>query len=163
MKVTERIVRIAGLVCALSGLFAGPAAAQAVPFRGQASGQDVSVTFAATGIHIVAQASGNGTGLGRFVETLDYILSYDLVNFSGSATITSADGSGMSLSFQGQIPGFSDQVFPLPYSGTFVLTGGTGRFHGVSGSGTLEGIDYGGGLFSLGFSGSRTVGVQKIE
>ena len=111
----------------------------------------------ATVYHIVAQASGTGTGLGRFVETLDYILSYDLINFAGSAAIASADGSEMFLDFEGQIPGFSDQVFPLPYSGTFDLTGGTGRFYRVDGSGVLDGIDYGGGLFRLGFSGYRTV------
>jgi len=142
----------------LVGLFAIPAVAQSVPFKGQATGQDVSVTFEATGIHIVAQASGTGTGLGRFVETLDYILSYDLVHFAGSAAITAADGSQVFLDFEGEIPGFSEQVFPLQYSGTFVLIGGTGRFEGVAGSGTLNGIDYGGGLFSLGFSGFRTAG-----
>ena len=145
-----------GLVCVLVGLFAGPAAAQTIPFRGQATGQDVIVTFEDTGIHIVAQARGTGTGLGRFVETLDYILSYDLVHFSGSATITSADGSDLFLEFEGDISGFSDLVFPLPFSGTFVLTGGTGRFQGVGGSGALDGIDFGGGLFSWGFSGYRT-------
>ena len=111
----------------------------------------------ATVYRIVAQSSGTGTGPGRFVETLDYILSYDLINFAGSAAIASADGSEMFLDFEGQIPGFSDQVFPLPYSGTFDLTGGTGRFYGVEGSGVLDGIDYGGGLFRLGFSGYRTV------
>lgn len=157
MKVVGSIGVRAGLVGVLVGLFAGPAAAQTVPFKGQATGQDLSVSFEATGIHIVAQASGTGTGLGRFVETLDYILSYDLVHFSGSASITAADGSQVFLEFEGEIPGFADQVFPLPYSGNFVLTGGTGRFQGVGGSGTLDGIDYGGGLFSLGFSGSRTV------
>jgi hypothetical protein len=139
----------------LVGLFAAPSAAQVVPFKGQAIGQDVSVTFEATGIHIIAQASGTGTGVGRFSETLDYILSYDLINFAGSATITAADGSEIFLDFEGQIPGFADQVFPLPYSGTFVLTGGTGRFRGVGGSGDLDGTDYGGGLFRLGFSGYR--------
>jgi hypothetical protein len=148
----------AALVSVLIAFFAASAAAQTVPFKGDAIGQDIGVFFEATGIHIVARASGTGTGLGRFVETLDYILSYDLIHFSGSASITSADGSEVFLDFEGAIPGFSDQVFPLPYSGTFILTGGTGRFSGVGGAGTLGGIDYGGGLFSLGFSGYRTVG-----
>lgn len=150
-----------GIAFVLLGLSAGPAAAQAVPFHGQAIGQDVSVTFEATGIHIVAEARGTGTGLGRFIETLDYILSYDLINFAGTATITAADGSELFLDFDGQIPGFSDQVFPLPYSGTFVLTGGTGRFRAAGGSGVLDGIDYGGGLFELGFSGYRLIGDRK--
>ena len=157
MKIVDVIVR-AALVCVLIGFSAAQAAAQTVPFKGDAMGQDVSLSFEAGGIHIVAVASGTGTGLGRFVETLDYILSYDLIHFSGSASITAADSSEMFLDFEGAIPGFSDQVFPLPYSGTFVLTGGTGRFSGVGGGGALDGIDYGGGLFNLGFSGYRTVG-----
>ena len=158
MKVVASIGIRTALVCVMTGIFAAPAAAQTVPFKGQATGQDTSVSFEATGIHIVAQASGNGTGLGRFAETLDYILSYDLVHFAGSASLTAADGSQMFLAFSGEIPGFADGVFPLPYAGTFVLTGGTGRFQGVEGSGTLDGIDYGGGLFALAFSGHRTVG-----
>ena len=144
MRIFKSIAISAGISCVLVGLSTGLAAAQTIPFQGRAIGQDVSVTFEETGIHIVAQARGTGTGLGRFVETLDYILSYDLINFAGSATITAADGSEIFLEFEGEIPGFSDQVFPLPYSGTFVLTGGTGRFQSVSGSGDLDGIDYGG-------------------
>ena len=150
-----------GIAFGLLGLLVEPAAAQAVPFHGRAIGQDVSVTFEATGIHIVAEARGTGTGLGRFIETLDYILSYDLINFAGTATIEAADGSKLFLAFAGQIPGFSSQVFPLPFSGTFVLTGGTSRFRGAGGSGVLAGIDYGGGLFELGFSGYRLIGDKK--
>ena len=161
MRVVGGIVAKATLVCVRIAVLTAPAAAQTVPFKGEATGQDVSVSFEATGIHIVAHASGTGTGLGRFVETLDYILSYDLIHFAGSASITSADGSEMFLDFAGEIPGFSDQIFPLPYSGTFVLTGGTGRFSGVGGSGALDGIDYGGGLFSLAFSGHRSVGAKN--
>jgi hypothetical protein len=150
-----------GIAFGLLGLWAEPAAAQAVPFHGRAIGQDVSVTFEATGIHIVAEARGTGAGLGQFIETLDYILSYDLINFAGTATIEAADGSELFLEFDGQIPGFSDQVFPLPYSGTFALTGGTRRFRAAGGSGVLDGIDYGGGLFEVGFSGYRLIGDNK--
>jgi len=150
-----------GVAFVLLGLSARPAAAQTVPFHGQTIGHDVNVAFEATGIHIVAEAAGTGTGLGRFTETIDYILSYDLINFAGTATITAADGSELFLEFDGQIPGFADQVFPLPYSGTFVLTGGTGRFRSAGGSGVLDGIDHGGGLFDLGFSGYRQIGDKK--
>ena len=161
MQALRTTAVIVGTALVLLGLSAGPAAAQTVPFHGRGIGQDVSVTFEATGIHIVAEARGTGTGLGRFIETLDYILSYDLINFSGTATIAAADGSELFLEFDGQIPGFSDQVFPLPYSGTFELTGGTGRFRGAGGSGVLDGIDYGGGLFQLEFSGYRLIGDKK--
>ena len=161
MRAFRNVTVSVWIACVLVVLFAGSAAANVVPFKGSAVGQDVSVTFEEAGIHIVAQARGTGTGLGRFVETLDYILSYDFVNFAGSATITAADGSEIFLDFEGTIPGFAGQVFPLPYSGTFTITGGTGRFDTVGGAGTIDGIDYGAGLFSLGFSGYRLLGDGK--
>ena len=132
------------------------AAQGAVPFKGKATGQDVSVTLGATGIRIVASATGTATETGRFTEVLDYVLSYDLVNFAGGATITSADGANILISFTGSIPGFANQVFPLPYTADYTITGGTGRFTGSAGSGTLRGIDYGAGAFAFEFTGSFT-------
>ena len=126
------------------------------PFGGQGTGQDVSLTFGPTGIRVVATATGTANGTGRFTEILDYVLSYDLVNFAGGAVITAADGSDLSLTFTGAIPGFASQVFPLPYTADYTIIGGTGRFAGSSGGGTLNGIDYGAGSFSFTFTGSRT-------
>ena len=127
-----------------------------VPFRGRGAGQDSSITLEATGIRIVAFASGTATGVGRFTERLDYVLSYDLVNFAGTATITAANGSQLFLEFTGAIPGFDLQVFPLPYTAAYSITGGTGRLAGSTGAGTLRGIDYGGGAFAFFFTGERT-------
>ena len=127
-----------------------------VPFKGDATGQDISVTFEATGIHIVAAVTGNGTGLGRFTEVLDYVLSYDLVNFAGAGTIVAADGSKLFLTFTGTIPGFAAQVFPLAFTADFTITGGTQRLTGSGGTGTIAGTDFGGGRFEISFTGSRT-------
>lgn len=127
-----------------------------VPFKGDGTGQDISVTFEATGVHIVAAVTGNATGLGRFTEVLDYVLAYDFVNFAGDGTMVAADGSKLFLTFTGTIPGFPAQVFPLAYSANFTITGGTGRLAGSSGTGTIAGTDFGGGRFEFSFNGSRT-------
>ncbi len=124
-----------------------------VPFRGRGDGQDVSITFEAAGIRIIADATGNATHVGRFTERLDYVLSYDLVHFAGVGTITAADGASLRIEFTGAIPGFSEQVFPLPYTSSYSIVGGTGRLAGSTGSGSLRGIDYGGGAFSFDFDG----------
>jgi hypothetical protein len=131
-------------------------AATTVPFKGNATGQDVSVTFEATGIHIVAEVTGNATGIGRFTEVLDYMLAYDFEHFAGGGTITAADGAQLFLSFSGSIPGFAAQVFPLPYTSVYTITGGTGRFSGSTGEGSITGTDFGGGLFEFSFTGTRT-------
>ena len=135
---------------------AAATANRSAPFKGQGTGVDQSVTFEATGIHIIALAEGTATGTGRFTEVLDYSLAYDFVNFAGGAVITAADGSTISISFTGAIPGFANQVFPLPYSADYTITGGTGRFTGSRGSGRLDGIDHGAGAFEFTFGGSRT-------
>jgi hypothetical protein len=129
-----------------------------VLFKGRGTGQDVSITFEAAGVHIIAQATGTATGVGKFTEVLDYTLSYDLVTFGGGATITGKNGDKIFLTFTGTIPGFANQVFPLPYHVTYTLTGGTGRMRGASGQGTLEGIDFGAGAFAFEFSGGRVRG-----
>ena len=138
----------------------GPA--PAVPFKGDATGQDISVTFEAAGVHIVAAVTGTGTGVGKFTEVLDYVLAYDFVNFAGTGTITAADGSQLFLRFTGAIPGFAEQVFPLPYSAAYTITGGTSRFARSGGWGTISGTDFGGGRFQFSFTGTRTpeVGAQ---
>src|SRR5262245_48358778 len=132
---------------------AGLAAAQPAPFRGAASGQDQSVTLEPGGIRILALATGQATHLGRFTERLDYVLSYDLVNFAGVATITAANGDQLHLAFQGMIPGFADQVFPLPFTARFAVVGGTGRFADATGCGDILGTDFGQGRFALTFEG----------
>jgi hypothetical protein len=124
-----------------------------VPFNATAVGQDTSETFTADGIHLTSLVHGYGTELGTFIQTLDYVISYDLVDFAGASTITAADGSRLFLTYVGTEPGFVAQVFPTPFSGTFTITGGTGRFGGASGQGAIAGTDYGAGQFDFSVGG----------
>jgi hypothetical protein len=148
------LVLAASLALALA--VAGEAAGEvtAVPFKATAAGHDTSESFGVDGIHLTSLLDGNGTELGAFTQTLDYVISYDLVDFAGTATITAADGSRLFLSFVGTEPGFAAQAFPTPFSGTFTITGGTARFAGASGQGTIAGTDYGQGQFAVSVAGT---------
>ena len=120
-----------------------------IPFAGTSSGTDTSV--APTNeyfnqFHITAAIKGTGSLVGQFTETLDYVATLDAegAGVEGTGVITAADGSKVYLRFEGTVPGFSPAaLFPLEYSETFVITGGTGRFAGASGSGDISGVDYG--------------------
>jgi hypothetical protein len=124
-----------------------------VPFKVTAVGQDTSESFGADGIHLTSLARGRGTELGSFSQTLDYVISYDLVDFAGTATIAAADGSQLFLTFVGAEPGFAAQIFPTPFSGALTIAGGTGRFDGASGQGSITGTDYGRGQFVFSVDG----------
>jgi len=122
-----------------------------VPFAGTSSGIDVGATPGPTGgFDILAAITGTATQVGRFTETLDYHADLDAQGgvFSGVGVITAADGSKIFLDFEGTIPGLFQRPFPLDYSETFVITGGTGRFAGAKGDGEINGVDYG---FDVGF------------
>jgi len=125
-----------------------------VPFEVTAVGQDTSESPGADGIHLTSLARGHGTELGSFSQTLDYVISYDLIDFAGTGTITAADGSQLFLTFAGTEPGFATQIFPTPFSGALTITGGTGRFGGASGQGSIAGTDYGQGQFAFSVDGT---------
>ena len=153
----NQILRVAWLLLIVTPLaISAPAAlgAPAVPFKGQGNGHDLAVVPQADGIHISAVVAGNATHLGHFSEKLDYVLAYDFVHFSGTATFTAANGDEIFATFYGSIPGFSSGIFPTPYSSTFTITGGTGRFQNASGGGVITGQDFGNGLFNAAWIGT---------
>jgi hypothetical protein len=146
------LIALAGMALMRAGEAAG--AVTEVPFSGTAVGQDTSESFGVDGIHLTSLVRGHATELGTFTQTLDYVLSYNLVDFAGTGTITAADGSQLFLTDTGTEPGFAAQVFPTPFSATFRLTGGTGRFSGASGQGAITGTDYGQGQFAFSVAGT---------
>jgi hypothetical protein len=151
----SKALALAGL-CALAVALALPAggAAATRQFKAIAVGQDTSESFGADGIHLASQVRGVGTELGSFTQILDYVISYDLVDFAGTGTITAADGSQLFLTFVGTEPGFAAQIFPTPFSGTLTITDGTGRFDAASGRGAIAGIDFGQGRFTFSLDGT---------
>jgi hypothetical protein len=148
------LVLAASLAMGLAVVGEASVGATRVPFKATAVGRDTSESFGADGIDLTSLVHGNGTELGRFTQTLDYVISYDLVHFAGGGTITAADGSQVFSTFVGTEPGFAAQVFPTPFSGTLTIAGGTGRFDEESGQGTITGIDYGQGQFAFSIAGT---------
>jgi hypothetical protein len=156
MFTTNQVVRVAQMLLVIVSLAftsAASLASHAVPFQGNGDGHDLAVVPQADGIHILAEVEAQATHLGRFTERLDYVLSYDLVHFSGTGVFTSANGDELHVTFSGTIPGFSSGSFPTPYSSNFGVTGGTGRFQDASGGGVINGQDFGNGLFSATWTG----------
>lgn len=156
---TRRKVLIVGLFVVALTLVLGvapPAGATGptVPFKARAIGHDTSESFGADGIHLTSVTTGQGIEIGAFTQTLDYVISYDLVHFAGTSTITAADGSRLLLTFQGTEPGFAAGIFPTPFAGTFTITSGTGRFAVTTGGGSIDGTDYGQGFFVFTLAGS---------
>ena len=157
MFTTKHVLRVAQVFLVISLLvFISTAslASHSVPFQGNGTGHDVAVIPQADGIHISADVEGQATQLGQFNERLEYVLAYDLVHFSGTGLFTAANGDELYVSFSGAIPGFSSGNFPTPYSSSFVITGGTGRFQNTSGGGVISGQDFGNGLFNASWTGS---------
>jgi hypothetical protein len=141
------------LVVLLVAPSAASAALTSIPFKAYALAHDTSQTVEPDGIHFTSQAAGTGTYVGKFTEAIAYTLRFDFVTFSGSGTITAADGGTLSFDFQGTIPGFPGGVFPTPYQVMYSMTGGTGRFADTTGGGTAVGLDYGKGTFDQNFTG----------
>jgi hypothetical protein len=148
------LVLVGSLVLFLAVAGAAAGRVTQVPFKATAVGQDTSESFGVDGIHLTSLIHGHATHLGNFTQTLDYVLSYDLVDFAGTGTITAADGSQLFLTDVGTEPGFAAQVFPTPFSATFTFTGGTGRFRDASGQGVITGTDYGQGAFAFAVVGT---------
>jgi hypothetical protein len=83
--------------------------------------------------HLVG--TGNATHLGRFTLTSDFIVNSATVTASGTAIWTAANGDKILTTLTGQ----GIVTFPLLATvETHIITGGTGRFAGASGSIVLE-------------------------
>jgi len=126
----------AGLVLAL----ASPARADGYPF--QATGKGVTVST--RGNEATDAIEGTATGLGDWTEVADRITRGTKVQIS--TTMTFADGE---LFFD--IEGTEGVE---SFSGTYTITGGTGRFEGATGSGSNTATSNGDGSFTVVFDGT---------
>jgi hypothetical protein len=120
---------------------------QFIPFKVSGSGSSTPIgqvppseDCPAGGVVFMAQDEGVGAPLGQFQTTYHSIAvcpDSDEMHYVGTATITAANGDTVEVTFA--LSGTS-QAFPLPFSGTLVITGGTGRFAGADGELTTEGF-----------------------
>lgn len=132
-------VRALALAMGMSSALAGPL----VPYRGEVAGS-IEVDVLAPSIESNVRQVGSHLGLGSQVTTALDLSGFPLVTL-GSAVSVAANGDQLFLDFRlDALPGGDPGV--LPYTGTYTITGGTGRFGyptpaapGSLGSGVIEG------------------------
>ena len=157
----HRTIGTIGIVLLLlTAALAGPvAAAERRPMHG---GYTVGVVpveqrCGPNALTIGFEGAGIATHLGRMQGTGSNCTTFDLATgavpiWDGLATFVAADGSSISLSYEGA------QAAPVAgratVASTFVVLSGTGRFEGATGSWTSSGVlDFATGQFSGTFSG----------
>lgn len=107
-----------------------------VPFHGSLEAIDVdTVSFPFLSVHLTGQ--GNATHLGTYTATFDFRvdLRTPTTPAVGTFTLTSADGASIFGDLIGRAT-IADGVATVVETAT--ITGGTGRFAGVTGSFTVE-------------------------
>lgn len=107
------------------------AAAKQVPFKGSVQNVE-SFDLQFPTLFVDATGTGEATHLGRFTVTYQVEVNLLTITSIGSAHFVAANGDSVFTEFTGQ--GTSDPEVVLE---TYTITGGTGRFAGVTGSFTL--------------------------
>jgi hypothetical protein len=138
--------RVALAVTALTALGLGlPAfAAHPVPFKGRGDGTITSVVDTPTTRELTASATGLATHLGRFTRTESITIDLFTFDFTGTLTFTAANGDLLKADVAGNL---------LSAEGTYVFTGGSGRFQNASGSAAFA-VAVDGLKFDVTFSGT---------
>lgn len=147
--VTMRLIRTlpAMLAAAAAVLLTTPpvvTAATTTPFKSDITAQ---ASFAETPVPGVLTVTGSGVGhashLGNVTvstaETLDFVTSPgSLVIRDGTMVMVAANGDELHWAYEGA-GSLPDAQGISAFSGTFLVTGGTGRFADATGSGTFHG------------------------
>ena len=108
----------------------GSGASQAVPFQGQMEGTQSVTPGAPPLATVIGQATGTATLLGRFTLEFPHTVNFSTSSAVGTYTFTAGNGDMLTASFTG-----SAELGPVVHIvENAVITGGTGRFAGATGS-----------------------------
>ena len=104
------------------------------PFKGHDSGTfEFTPTGCTAGLTpLRTHTIGTGTLIGAYTFETQECFNTTALTFSGSFTITAANGDTLSGAYAGNITGFLDDVTAV-YVFTATVTGGPGRFAGATG------------------------------
>ncbi len=156
MTSSTAIRRLAGPTLALltaacgTSAWAGP---KTVPFKASAVTQEAltfetAPPFNCPGSFVVGTTTGKGiaTHLGLVsLSATDCPLTLDGMNYffnNGRLTLTAANGDTLSALYSGSLLPIAGSIPVLhAISGTYAVTGGTGRFAGARGAGNLQGTE----------------------
>jgi hypothetical protein len=141
MSNARRIVATLGALLALLAVAPhGVAAKSLVPFHATTKENVTVVPCDPNFLCISIRGSGHATHLGKISESANFAI--DLANppkpgcntNSGTMTLSGANGDSISLALHGT--GCFTSPTTQTIVGSYIVTGGTGRFRGASGSGT---------------------------
>jgi hypothetical protein len=133
---------------ALLGTMSTVGFAASVPFKGSANAEIVSVLPGQNGVLITAVAEGNATHLGSFTREEHLLLNPETGAFTGDVVFTAADGSQLTATLTGQ---FTSATTAL---GSYVFTGGTGRFAETTGGANFSAVMSDAVHFTVEFDGN---------
>lgn len=123
------IVALVALVLALAGPVA---ASDQVTFRGRLEGTVTITPLDPPYESVLIEATGNATQLGSFTLEMPHLVNLALGTGEGSFVFTAANGDTLTADFTGQATLVTPGVVAIHE--VAVITGGTGRFAGATGS-----------------------------
>ena len=124
---------------ALLFTLAGPVAAvEEVPFKGRLSGTVTVTPITPPILSNLIEGAGNATHLGQFTVEIPHLVNQATRVATGSYVFTAANGDTLTAHFTGQGRVLAPGV--LASTDVAVVTGGTGRFEGASGTFAAERI-----------------------
>lgn len=128
--------------------------ADEVPFRGSDQG-GFQLPGACPGgslEEVVINGTGQATQLGAYTYAATECFDPVSGAFAGSSTLIAANGDAITGTYEGQVSGTADPNV-IAYQEEFELTGGTGRFAGVTGTLQVAGVA---NLFTLEYGQTLT-------
>src|SRR5262249_45427349 len=123
------------------------AAGKQVPFRGQLDDMATGCSSEADGLHCTNAATGNATHLGRFTRIGSFVIHLD-GSLEATLIWTAANGDQLISSIENVV------LTATTITGTYVFTGGTGRFENASGAADFLGITSDGIHYAVTFEGT---------
>jgi hypothetical protein len=137
MHKEEATMRAAVIAIGLLLSLAAPVAANdQVPLRGSLGGTVTVTPLDPPIASVVIEGTGNATQLGRFTVEIPHLVNQATRIAVGTYVFTAANGDTLTADFSGQATLVSPGVLSVAETG--VITGGTGRFEGATGSFTAE-------------------------
>ena len=111
-------------------------AASEVPFKGSLQGPFIITPLTPPEAHVLIEGTGNATHLGRFTVEIPHLVSFATFTGSGTYVFTAANGDTLTADFTGVATptGNPDELAIVENA---IVTGGTGRFQGATGSFTV--------------------------
>jgi hypothetical protein len=138
MNSMRRLSAVSGVlvVVLLLAVAAPAAAAQQVTFKGWLAGNVTVAPLTFPLEHVLIEASGNATQLGKFTLNVPHEVNLVLRTGTGTYEFTAANGDRLNADFTGLATLEAPLVVTIHETG--IINGGTGRFAGATGSFTVD-------------------------